>query len=1216
MSSEYNLNDGPWDADDAVSLGYGSWRDEEDVGGDDEDDNARGPVRPSQRWAVQHSTGHHRLQASRFIERVLAEDFGPADALKMMQEKHTIDFGSRRAGGTKARLSDGFFPQFHLDFFSVVGKPGRPISRRHGPMLDNITVSFQRWSAPYGAKHVSGIPFDMTGRTFRIAQAATRETWFIVMHPVTGEMSELPRSTADARRRREQAGERSGMPMPLARELASYITGIFQTPGLLGEGVEPSWRPGGPETQRIDSRLWTTFQERFMEGWAAWSHRHGTGSFWAKHEPAFHAYDYGANIEIKISPELYELPRERHCTTEEDEEEEEEDDDGDEDETLQLAELSMTDEGPARAAEGAGGSTSADGRGNDARYKRILRESNDLQQLIVALEARFQLEAITAVTYALAVCIHSDRGAGGGADDAETRCLLADRNMLAGEFPSDRDYAFYPQAFHPVYGNLSSDRPPRFLDSLFAAMKGNMSDRNEGADVLSFGYFQGYSNIKRSVRHSPYNLLATKGYATAALTVLTPDAGATSAAREKRERLLRVIRSPDKSKPFARERQQINVAIKAEEVAFRLKQVVSLNVQRMVGGQRTFETVIRPVFQMMRFFLLERESYVHIFRSLPLGMFPRVLCAYSRLFKLALGEMERQFVLAGEQGLDLARSEAVAVIDRLGGYMFSGHPRRLPKTVLRPLGTFESLWAGGWPFLDPAVLDLGASGSGGAVINMARWPHSPKTGRPVLLHVRELAYHYGARVASCRESAVWFALLGEGAFTSKTAVTAFAKEVIRKLWIPQTKDFLLQQLRRRLHKGGGGDAGRPITTEEIGACRGAIAAWEAAPDAFTWNALRQLCRGLRPGGRRVAMTATGRRTRHDFISELLRAIGSEKGRDAFAAKNATWPTTLHFAIANGARAQGGLDLAMWISVFTGCLVVAGIEWVPDSSAGRLTLRSVVRLGGPATLEPAPSGPPGSLRRAAHEAEIKHIRTLQDREQRRERRPRIDFGCPVPFTNIPSLVLSGFEEAKAVFSKDGSDRKVLDHYQIAMNCLAENIDDPLCQLMLMATMTVCASSETPQVAPGEQAFSVAPRRKDPGQLALVMVTKMLWFLHPTSFPWKKNTGRTVHDVSEMTKKIEQKLGSVRVQKERHTTPGIRRSSPTRLLIRPSRAYLWESGRDPELSSGYGRMWRSVGEKTAEVGRRVTYYNAYGWPSSIVNECLHNLGMALVNGYDGL
>ena len=43
----------------------------------------------------------------------------------------------------------------------------------------------------------------------------------------------------------------------------------------------------------------------------------------------------------------------------------------------------------------------------------------------------------------------------------------------------------------------------------------------------------------------------------------------------------------------------------------------------------------------------------------------------------------------------------------------------------------------------------------------------------------------------------------------------------------------------------------------------------------------------------------------------------------------------------------------------------------------------------------------------------------------------------------------------------------------------------------------------------------------------------------------------------------------VQKQKRTTPGIRWSSPTQLLIRPSLAYLWESGRDPEFSNGYGR-----------------------------------------------
>ncbi|KAH9234143.1 hypothetical protein K456DRAFT_1761526 [Colletotrichum gloeosporioides 23] len=92
---------------------------------------------------------------------------------------------------------------------------------------------------------------------------------------------------------------------------------------------------------------------------------------------------------------------------------------------------------------------------------------------------------------------------------------------------------------------------------------------------------------------------------------------------------------------------------------------------------------------------------------------------------------------------------------------------------------------------------------------MTRWPHSAKTGRPVL-HVRQLHHHYGPRVASDRESAVWFAQHGEAAFTRKAAITTFAEELVRGLWIPQTKAFITQQLRRRLHRGGDEDPGNPI----------------------------------------------------------------------------------------------------------------------------------------------------------------------------------------------------------------------------------------------------------------------------------------------------------------------------------------------------------------------------------------------------------------------
>jgi hypothetical protein len=52
----------------------------------------------------------------------------------------------------------------------------------------------------------------------------------------------------------------------------------------------------------------------------------------------------------------------------------------------------------------------------------------------------------------------------------------------------------------------------------------------------------------------------------------------------------------------------------------------------------------------------------------------------------------------------------------------------------------------------------------------------------------------------------------------------------------------------------------------------------------------------------------------------------------------------------------------------------------------------------------------------------------------------------------------------------------------------------------------------------------------------------------------------------------KKGRIKMPKKikKHTTAGIRWWSPTQLLICRSEAYVWQSGRDAQLSSVYGRM----------------------------------------------
>ena len=157
------------------------------------------------------------------------------------------------------------------------------------------------------------------------------------------------------------------------------------------------------------------------------------------------------------------------------------------------------------------------------------------------------------------------------------------------------------------------------MDNLLAVMQENMSYQHNGAGVLSYGYFQGYSNIKRSIRHGPDDLLATKGVATAALALPDRDGNLSARVAAKRNRLLQHLRgqstpdNPESSKPFVREGQRIENAMLKEEYAFRMEQVLSVQVARLADSSRSFSTVLRPIFQLIRLFLKELQCYIYIF---------------------------------------------------------------------------------------------------------------------------------------------------------------------------------------------------------------------------------------------------------------------------------------------------------------------------------------------------------------------------------------------------------------------------------------------------------------------------------------------------------------------------------------------------------------------------------------------------------------------------
>ncbi len=708
-----------------------------------------------------------------------------------------MDYGSRKAGSRATQPTDEYHPVFRLDMIIMVGRPMKPITHASDRFFDNVTLSFRNWRSSYSCKHIHGFSFDLQHRTFRLATAATRESWFVVLHPAGTRMRELPASRRAQRQKAEEASQSSALQYEHAKFLVAYIKQLFLTNELLGEGVEASWVLDGPQVQTITFNRWTTFQEVFMENWEEYVHDHTEDSFWYENQPAFHAYDYGANIEIQASDHLGSMPKEetlRPVAESSDDDDVASDDDESKTRGSSTSQPSSRGDLPppdVSSGQSAGATISVD------------RYPPGLVQLQGELEAKYSIHHISSISYAIAVDLNCLDSAANSDDDAPARCLLANRNLVAREYRGARDFQFYPLAFHPAYGNFSSAHPPAFLDNgILAVMKDNMSYLNGGTDPLVYGYFQAYCNGKRAFRHDPKSFLATKGIATGALTLPESEASASRHVQAKQQRLRRQLlglntpEDPEASKPFARERRRLQASIDAEEYAFRLEQVMHVQIDRLARGRRQCPTVLQPILHYMRFFLCEPAEYSHIHHSFRPSVFPGILSAYAQLFHVALDELRQRMDARKARGVDVALAEGVAALDRLGSYCFTGHPRSLMSSVMKPLDTIISIEQGAWPYINPRLLDLQTVGG---CLNLALWPRGEKE-RPILLHVAALRYHYGDAIAVSRHTHVWFQELGGKAMTGPSQVTKFFEEFFHDLLCPQTVSFIKSNLERCLRE--------------------------------------------------------------------------------------------------------------------------------------------------------------------------------------------------------------------------------------------------------------------------------------------------------------------------------------------------------------------------------------------------------------------------------
>ncbi|EXM14330.1 hypothetical protein RAB80_016449 [Fusarium oxysporum f. sp. vasinfectum] len=136
---------------------------------------------------------------------------------------------------------------------------------------------------------------------------------------------------------------------------------------------------------------------------------------------------------------------------------------------------------------------------------------------------------------------------------------------------------------------------------------------------------------------------------------------------------------------------------------------------------------------------------------------------------------------------------------------------------------------------------------------------------------------------------------------------------------------------------------------------------------------------------------------------------------------------------------------------------------------------------------------------------------------------IDFGCPVPFTEIPRIIEEGLDFTRQLYAS--GNQKLLAHYEHARDCLEQALKDPLCDLLLMIVLTFTSSTHIPKLPQNKNNFEPGPE-KNSQLLAVTLMTRMLWFLYPQCFPWDRDDGMILR-IPEMMKRMEHRGISNRI-----------------------------------------------------------------------------------------
>lgn len=1017
----------------------------------DDDDAADADSVP---WAFHAGRAEHVLTPDEFHEITNSDDWSFARAQDMLHTCYALDYSSHAPPETPEIV-----PTFHLDYVSIRGRPYRPITRR-GSVFESVTMIFNKWQTPFSNKH-EHVTFDMTHTTFFLGKASTRESYFLVLAPTHVETRALPATAADFRSQAAMV-KRSPVRRDHAAEIHRFLIEIFlQTPALATERVQPSWTLATADAAQLTQDKWQILQQTMLDTWDDYFHRL-PDPFWRERQPAIWAYDFGANIQLQADPEDVD----HHPPTPSP------GDPGYGIFTPRTPPASMApaprsepaDDRPEEHASPAPASPADDGAHHaDPPTLVTLADLED------TLHRKFDFRNLVDFTYALAVELNSCTIHPDGSYDV--RCLLADRRAFDAQYETrsgTRGYTFYPLAFSPRYGNITSPLPPRFLDDhVIAPLASHLSAANAGLPILSSDFFQAYSGIKRQMRHVASDLLATQGIASAVVGMPRGELSQQALRVQRKHARLHQQLAPQPAHehpaaniPYRREKSRLQTAIATQSVPLRFEAIYRLHVHRLRSRHHAHQAqlILEPLRQTMLFYLTKLEVYRPLVRPFPTAQFPGTLVNFCEFFATLQEGLVAQY--ERDPTHSFARAEAMSLLDRAGRFCFTGDRRVILRRIFTATQTQEGMLHMGWPFIDPHLLNLRLApltfGSG--------WPRNDDESW-LLSQYAALTFHYGKETAEYQYTTALCAALGTRMHDGGETALLFTNQLVEHVIVPQLVEYLGRAVQRICQRES------RVPAHER---RALLKAWAEAPTPLTWTAFAPIHTLVEPHPPTVV--------RYTVIAKDLYRLARQAAPQAywFHLGRSTWMRQLQ-------RFLGGVHERTeqaWVPLLAGALQQAHVEILPGEYRGRGSVKHLLRLQGLTSSTRVLTAPLHSLKRKALEA---HERITQP-----PRRTRIDLGTPLPFAQIPDVVRLG------LLNPLSQNHDLIAHLTHVRCILQLHLDDELVQLILLIAVTIGKASVMPAVSALGQPITPLTENRNGHVFAASLAVRMLWFLYPAQF----------------------------------------------------------------------------------------------------------------------